>query len=129
MAVLVDNVSDEDKSLETGQEPQYEPIHLSGQESSQEPTRTSSRVSASRQSLSAKSASIARVRSQNGHGCADLDESEWPDDTLSPDRTELEKDPFEVSWESEDEPLCPRSLPLIRKWIIVLIVGMGSLCV
>ncbi|RYP12107.1 hypothetical protein DL765_007476 [Monosporascus sp. GIB2] len=47
----------------------------------------------------------------------------------SQDRPELEKDAFEVSWDGDDDPMCPRSLPLFRKWTMVVIVGMGSFCV
>lgn len=128
MSVMVDNVGDEEKASATDQEQRYEPIHPTVQDGSQERTRSNSRASASGPPPSILSA-MTRVRSQNGHGVADLEESDWPDDAASPARAGLEKDPFEVSWESEDEPLCPRSLPLLRKWIIVLIVGMGSLCV
>lgn len=78
-----------------------------------------------RQSL----ALAARVRSHNGHGCADLEEGSELD-THGTDGAGLpEKDPFEISWDGDDDPLCPRSMSSGRKWIIVLIVGMGSLCV
>ncbi|RYP88218.1 hypothetical protein DL769_000316 [Monosporascus sp. CRB-8-3] len=97
-----------EKALEAEQEPHYEPIHHGARGDAQEPTRTSSR---------------------NGHGCADLEESGEPEDMPSQDRPELEKDPFEVAWDGDDDPMCPRSLPLFRKWAMVVIIGMGSFCV
>ncbi|KAI0884794.1 putative bicyclomycin resistance protein [Annulohypoxylon maeteangense] len=77
-----------------------------------------------------RSLSIARVRSNNGHGCADLDDGDdSTDDTVTPDHPQVEKDPFEVTWESETDPLCPKSMSIVRKWLVVITVGMGSLCV
>ncbi|KAI1381432.1 MFS general substrate transporter [Hypoxylon crocopeplum] len=78
-----------------------------------------------------RSPSITRLRSNNGHGCADLDEEEGDatDDTLTSAQPQVEKDPFEVAWESDKDPLCPRSMSIVRKWLVVITVGMGSLCV
>lgn len=36
---------------------------------------------------------------------------------------------FNVSFDGDQDPICPRSMPLIRKWIIVIIVCTGTLCV
>ena len=120
---------DDEKSFKEDPERQYQQIHTGGRDGLQEPARTASTASASRHSVSSMS-SVAHVRSQNGHGCADLEESGWATEgPPSQIRAEPEKDPFEVSWDSDDEPLCPRSMPLFRKWILVLIIGMGSLCV
>ncbi|RYP39070.1 hypothetical protein DL767_002333 [Monosporascus sp. MG133] len=118
-----------EKALEAEQEPHYEPIHHGARADAQEPTRTSSKVSAARRPSLSTLSSVARVRSQNGHGCDDLEESGGPEDMPSRDRPELEKDSFEVSWDGDDDPMCPRSLPLFRKWAMVVIVGMGSFCV
>ncbi|KAI1076475.1 MFS general substrate transporter [Whalleya microplaca] len=68
--------------------------------------------------------SVARIRSNNGHGCADLE-----DDMVLSDRHNVEKDPFEVAWDGFDDPMCPQSMSIFHKWLIVVIVGMGSLCV
>lgn len=76
--------------------------------------------------------SVTRVRSNNGHGCADLEESDDIDDVddeFAPEVPRAEKDPFEVAWDGDDDPLCPRSMSLIRKWMVVITVGLGSLCV
>ncbi|KAI0418628.1 major facilitator superfamily domain-containing protein [Xylaria grammica] len=60
---------------------------------------------------------LGPARSQNGHGCADLSD------------TDDHEDPFEVSFDGDDDPMCPRSMPLARKWFLVCLVGLGSLCV
>lgn len=36
---------------------------------------------------------------------------------------------FLVQWDGDNDPLNPRSLPLLRKWFIVSIVSAGSLLV
>ncbi|KAH8677260.1 major facilitator superfamily domain-containing protein [Xylariales sp. PMI_506] len=76
-------------------------------------------------SPSAASKSVHRVRSHNGHGCANIDDS--PDEGVN-QRAE-EKDPFEVTWDGDNDPLCPRTMSSLRKWVLVVIVSMGSLCV
>lgn len=129
MPSRLEDAGDDEKSVGESPERQYRLIRPSGRDGSREAARTVSRASASHRSVSSLS-SVAHVRSQNGHGCADLEESGWPANELpSQIITESEKDPFEVSWDSDDDPLCPWSMPLVRKWILVLIIGMGSLCV
>ncbi|KAL2264794.1 hypothetical protein VTJ83DRAFT_7304 [Remersonia thermophila] len=45
-------------------------------------------------------------------------------------RGEAEQDPFEVGWDGGDaDPMCPRSFPLWKKWMIVFITSVGSFCV
>jgi len=40
------------------------------------------------------------------------------------------KDPFEVGWDGGDnDPLCPRSMHVARKWMIVFITCSAGLCV
>lgn len=71
------------------------------------------------------SGAIDRIRSQNGYGVSDE-----PGDDGEPPGAQPEKDPFEVGWEGGDsDPLCPRSFSKGRKWLIVAIVSMVSLCV
>ena len=36
---------------------------------------------------------------------------------------------FEVDWDGEDDPMNPRSMSRARKWVVVIIVSMSSLCV
>ena len=65
-----------------------------------------------------RSISVTRTRSNNGYGC-----DEESEDSAG-------ADPFEVHWEGGDsDPMNPRSQPLARKWLIVLIVSASSMCV
>ncbi|KAI1146709.1 MFS general substrate transporter [Nemania diffusa] len=63
---------------------------------------------------------LGPARSQNGHGCADLSDKDESGDV---DHS------FEVSFDGDDDPMCPRSMSLARKWLLVILVGLGSLCV
>ncbi|KAI1388399.1 putative bicyclomycin resistance protein [Hypoxylon trugodes] len=76
-----------------------------------------------------RSSSITRIRSNNGHGVADLEDGDATDDTLTPAQPQTEKDPFEVAWDGDDDLMNPRSMNIIRKWLVVITVCMGSLCV
>lgn len=69
--------------------------------------------------------SMRRIRSNNGHGVAD--EMDVPSRPGGPDA--MQKDPFDIVWDGDDDPLCPRSMSLLHKWALVVIVGMCSLCV
>lgn len=63
--------------------------------------------------------SLSRTRSNNGYGVGEAEEE-----------GAVEKDPFEVHWEGGDaDSLNPRSFGKGRKWVIVIIVSMSSLCV
>ncbi|OTB04371.1 hypothetical protein M426DRAFT_58765 [Hypoxylon sp. CI-4A] len=84
------------------------------------------RKSSDGQSLSHQHSSVSRVRSNNGYGAADLEE-DTSDDTINPSQPPVEKDPFEVAWDGDDDPLCPRSMPIVRKWLVVITVGLGSI--
>ncbi|KND90538.1 putative drug/proton antiporter YHK8 [Tolypocladium ophioglossoides CBS 100239] len=70
---------------------------------------------------------VHRIRSQNGYGVSD----DGPGDAgEAAAAAQPEKDPFEVGWDGGDgDPLCPRSFSRARKWLIVAIVSMVSLCV
>ncbi|TVY24708.1 Efflux pump [Lachnellula hyalina] len=69
---------------------------------------------------------ITHTRSNNGYGCAEEDGSSEDIEAVGV----VEKDPWEVHWEGGDsDPLNPRSLSTAKKWVIVIIVSMSSLCV
>ncbi|KAE8394472.1 major facilitator superfamily domain-containing protein [Aspergillus alliaceus] len=42
-------------------------------------------------------------------------------------KNRLEHDQYDVSFDGDQDPMCPRNLPLTRKWILTLIVCSGSL--
>ncbi|KAI1845438.1 hypothetical protein JX266_008533 [Neoarthrinium moseri] len=94
-----------------------------------EPLRNPARPSPLSRPGSATSSSIRRMRSNNGHGCDDLEPGTDESDTTAQGDAAADKDPFEVAWDGDDDPLCPRSMSLLHKWAIVMIVGLGSLCV
>ncbi|KAI1290553.1 major facilitator superfamily domain-containing protein [Xylaria venustula] len=71
------------------------------------------------ESQSDETVDLSPVRSQNGHGVADLSDNN--ENGIA--------DPFEVSFDGDDDPMCPRSMSLARKWFLVCLVGLGSLCV
>lgn len=71
---------------------------------------------------------LRRERSNNGWGVDDIEAGDAGEST-SPDNREV-PDPFEVGWDGGDsDPLCPRSMPTWRKWLIIGITSIGSFCV
>ncbi|KAE8138709.1 major facilitator superfamily domain-containing protein [Aspergillus pseudotamarii] len=94
---------------------------------------------------------------KEGHGCSNLSpppssasatchhsnsRSSWGSEQFSQDKCGQYPDarvegtlpredhgPYEVSFDGDQDPMCPRSMPLVRKWVIVLIVCTGTLCV
>lgn len=40
-----------------------------------------------------------------------------------------DNDPYVVTFNGNDNPMSPKSMPLLRKWLIVNIVCTGALCV
>ncbi len=74
--------------------------------------------------------SVSRIRSNNGYGCDDHDDDTEQGEMGDAEGGVAEKDPFEVRWENGDQdPMCPRSMSLARKWLVVIIVSASSLCV
>jgi hypothetical protein len=70
---------------------------------------------------------MTRIRSNNGHGCAELQQD--TDDIEGSGAEKTDRDEHIVRWDGDKDPFCPRSRGLLHKWVIVIIVGMGSLCV
>lgn len=84
--------------------------------------------------------SVARIRSQNGHGCDDAfhdeDDDEIGNSSASDDPEagrvphQKEKDEFEVAFDKGSaDPWNPRTMATPRKWVIVTITSAGSFCV
>jgi len=88
------------------------------------PSDTNSRSN----SLTRRPLSRSHSRSNNGYGCDENDDT--TDDLEVADGEVVEKDPFEVHWENGDsDPMNPRSMSFRRKWLVVIIVSISSLCV
>ncbi|KXX76852.1 putative drug/proton antiporter YHK8 [Madurella mycetomatis] len=103
----------------------FEPIHPAPQT-----TSTTSRRRPSIETIS----TIRRERTNNGWGVDDLEEiSISGGGTVAPYNQPdqpFERDPYEVGWDGGDsDPLCPRSMPTWRKWLIIGITSVGSFCV
>ena len=108
---------DNDGETDTAVDEAYEPIR----------SATASRIRLPRSRSHSRSVrSLDRMRSNNGYGVDDLDETS--DDVEG--QPNEDKDPFEVTWEGGDQdPLCPRGMALWRKWLIVCTTSFGSFCV
>lgn len=100
-----------------------------------EAIRPATTATAPRHRLSSETVStLRRERTNNGWGVDDLEEDGAgsgsviaPYNLPSPS---AEHDPFEVGWDGGDsDPLCPRSMPTWRKWLIIAITSVGSFCV
>lgn len=48
---------------------------------------------------------------------------------VSPTHDTLDHDIYDVAFDGNEDPMNPKSLPLIRKWAIVIIVCTGTMCV
>ncbi len=70
----------------------------------------------------------ATARNTNANGSGEV--KDGLSDNTGRRTEEQQQDPFEVGWENGDhDPLCPRSMGVARKWLIVFITCFGSLCV
>jgi len=62
-------------------------------------------------------------------------DTEAPEHGTFPDQEKQDTEPpdsevdFLVQWDGDDDPLNPRSFSTARKWLIVLVVSLGSLLV
>ncbi|QMW38836.1 hypothetical protein G4B11_002072 [Aspergillus flavus] len=54
---------------------------------------------------------------------------EYPDAREEGTLPRADYGPYEVSFDGDQDPMCPRSMSSVRKWVIVLIVCTGTLCV
>ena len=75
---------------------------------------------------------LRRERSNNGWGVDDIedDAAGAAAAAAAPGPDAPEVDPFEVGWENGDaDEMCPRSFPTWRKWLIIAITSVGSVCV
>jgi len=119
-----DDMPDDSRTSITGDNIQstknvFEPIRGGGQGAG----------NASERAISSRPLSLHSSRSYgggDGYGCMNDDEQVASQDDERPHDTEKE---FEVRWDGEDDPMNPRSMSKLRKWLIVMIVSWSSLCV
>jgi len=72
---------------------------------------------------------LARIMKQTVDEEKALHAEEEADSQPPENLTRADHDQYEVSFDGDHDPMCPRSMSLARKWIIVVIVCMGSSCV
>lgn len=63
----------------------------------------------------------------DGYTCFGEDE-ERPNIPSGNTAVDAEKQ-FEVTWDGDDDPMNPRSMPKLQRWLIVLVVSASSVCV
>jgi hypothetical protein len=108
------------KDLDSSNDREFAAINPSSNAAS----RTNSRGTA-RKANGTSLRTISRTRSNNGYGCCEGNES-----SEDIEGGEAEKDEWEVRWDGGDrDPGNPRSMAFGRKWLVVIIVSMSSLCV
>lgn len=69
---------------------------------------------------------VRTSRDGNNNGQDRLSKDEESASTAMDDSNEKE---FEVTWDGDDDPMNPKSMPYARKWSIVIILSLSSLCV
>ena len=91
--------------------------HLTQKSSKEIVSRASTRLYPPSRSLSDGYGRCVSLEDEDGHRAL-------PDDS--------EQDPekaYEVKWDGDHDPMNPRSIGTLRKWLIVIIVSASSLCV
>ena len=81
------------------------------------------------QASTSRPSSLYTARSySDGHGytCFSGDEEQQ---TANPGQAEDPEKQFEVQWDGGSDPMNPRSMSKPRKWLVVILVSMSSLCV
>jgi hypothetical protein len=73
--------------------------------------------------------SRSRSLATDGYSCYNLDGDE-PDENEDPESAKrVSTSAFEVRWDGDNDPACPRNFNKFRKWLIVLIASSCSFCV
>lgn len=67
----------------------------------------------------------------DGHGtyCGDKSHDDLPGGAQEVDLEGADEKAFEVRWDGPDDPLHPRNIHKARKWLVVIILAFGALCV
>ena len=79
-------------------------------------------------SQSGYSGSQQRSRSYgDGHGFTCISHEDF-DNHVTDNQSEKDQN-FEVAWQGDDDAMNPRNMKKARRWLIVVIVSMGSTCV
>lgn len=65
----------------------------------------------------------------DGRGCECCDDKEDVSPQESDDSALAAEKAFEVKFEGSSDPMNPRNMPKVKRWIIVIVVSMSSSCV
>ena len=117
-----------DRSLANGDLEENQVKAFAPVKSHTESRKSASDLSSRGRSQNEYSGSQQRSRSYgDGHGFACISHEDVGNDVQD---TKSEDQPdFEVAWDGEDDLMNPRSMKKARRWLIVVIVPMGSFCV
>ena len=86
-------------------------------------THSTTNTTSQREQFRRQSTTLPQVGAENEEPPTGVDvEKQVEHDNLSHNE-------FTVGWDGDDDPLCPRSMSLFKKWVIVCIVSTGSLLV
>jgi hypothetical protein len=69
-----------------------------------------------------KGGSCRDVPFSDGHSASDHTQ-------VSRMHSTIDHDIHDVSFDGDGDPMSPKTLPLVRKWVIVIIVCTGTMCV
>lgn len=72
---------------------------------------------------------VYHVQSRGGRSNKSGEKAESHAGNEDEQEEEGDEDPFLVDWDGEDDPEHPRSRPTYRKWLVVLLLCAGSVCV
>ena len=93
-------------------------------------TSTSHPNSTTRKESNAPFGQLRSVKSySDGHGFTRTGSDNGDRKATDVERGQDPEKAFEVDWDGEDDPMNPKSMKTARKWVIVIIVSMSSLCV
>lgn len=85
-------------------------------------------ASRSRSRHDARSLRLARSLS-DGRGCECCDDKEDVSPQESGDSALEAEKAFEVKFEGSDDPMNPRNMRTLKRWVIVIVVSLSSSCV
>lgn len=72
--------------------------------------------------------SVAEEKAEAGEGRGEKPQKD-EEAAVTNDDDEEERRKFEVRWEGKDDPMDPKNMSKVKKWVVVYIVSAGSTCV
>ncbi|KAK6364759.1 hypothetical protein LTS17_011864 [Exophiala oligosperma] len=73
---------------------------------------------------------ISRTSHVDGHGYfSDDGRNDGQEVEQQVNIEDKDENPFEVGWDGPEDPMNPKNMNVLRKWMIVIIIAFGALCV